>query len=336
MPRSTSTPLTLKKSIQPTRSEITHLALSASAALAVYPTTNQTTQSWIDTFSLPGLKSLSKTSGSQAIFSPLVSNNGPNSPVLRSSSVSGNVDLMATLRDWTVQLGSGVEHHHASTVLLKDIHTGKSSGEIRAARAAPLAFSHCGNFLAAGDGPSVERLGVFNIKTGNRVGMVTGHIDKITHAAFMSDGSLVTCGKDGVVRVTDWRRGRTLSRLETDSFNPRLLCVPTTGQAIISIWGRNIYSWRPQTSEIIISSLSALRNTEGWPLAFSADGRYLACRTEEGFDVMEVTSGALIAERKDEGREMVSSAAFSEDGRELLVGYLDGRLDHWQVGGDKI
>lgn len=219
---------------------------------------------------------------------------------------------------------------------MKDIITGKSNGEIKAARAAPLAFSLCGGFLAAGDGPSAERLGVFSVKTGQRVGMVVGHIDRITHAAFVADGSLVTCGKDGVVRVTDWRRGKTLYRLETDSFNPRLLCVPRAGNAIISIWGRNIYIWRPSNSEINISSLSALRSTEGWPLAFSADGRYLACRTEDGFDVMEVSSGAMVAERKGDGKEMVTSAAFSENGGLLLVGYLDGRLELWQVGSGKV
>lgn len=331
--RSSSISLTLLKSIQPTRSEVTHVSLSPSSALAIYPTTNQTTQSWIDTFSLPDLKALSKTSGSQAVFSPLVTSSPSSSPLGGLGSRDGAV--MATLKDWTVQLGGGVEYHHTSTVLLKSVLTGKCSLEIKAARSAPLAFSACGQYLAAGDGPSTERLGVFNVSTGAKVGMVTGHIDKITHAAFLSDGSVVTCARDGVLRITDWKRGKTLYRLETDSFNPRMLCIPAVGNTIISIWGRNVYTWHPATSNISISSLSALRSVEGWPLAFSADGRYLACRTEDGFDIMEVASGAVVAEHKDDGNGMVTAAAFSADRGLLFVGYMEGRLELWKVGRGK-
>ena len=320
--RASQLPLTLLKSAQPTRSEITHLALSPTSALAVYPTTNfQTTQSWIDTFSLPDLKSLSKSCGSQAVFSPLLT-----------AGDSRDGGLMATLKDWTVQLGGGVEFHHTSTVLLRSIRTGKSTVEIKGARSAPLAFSPCGQYLAACSSP--ERLSVFSISTGAKLGMVTGHIDEITHAAFMADGSVVTCAKDGVLRVTDWRRGKTLYRLETDSTNPRLLCVPANNNTIITIWGRSVYVWSPSTSNISISSLSALRSVEGWPLAFSADGRYLACRTEDGFDIMDVSSGSLVAETRSESG-MVTSAAWSGDGLLLMVGYLEGRVELWRVGGGK-
>lgn len=76
-------------------------------------------------------------------------------------------------------------------------------------------------------------------------------------------------------------------------------------------------------------SLGAVRATEGWPLCISPDGRYLACRTEDGFDVMEVSSGAVVS--SVESGVLVTAGAFSPDSSVLLLGRMDGVVEVWDL-----
>lgn len=331
------------------RAEITHVSLSHTRALAVYAATNQPSQHWIDTSSIPsapgsmpntdtssrrnnssssssggvGGAGLSKTTGSFAVFSPL-----------------GN--LCAALRDWTVQLGGGVEFHHSSTILIRDVTSGKSVLEIKEANGAPFCWSSEGRLIAAGEGRNgrPERVGIWDSKTGRRVGRVVSHIDTVTHAAFapasltstssrgtLSSDSLVTLSRDGTLRITDPATSRTISRLEVDSHNPRMLAV--SSRAITSIWGSRVHVWHPAVNDLTSYDLNSTRQVEGWPLCISPDCRYLACRTEDGFDIMELSSGTVLCSETCD--TLVTVGAFSPDSRLLLLGRMDGVLEFWDI-----
>ncbi|KAF7542525.1 hypothetical protein G7Z17_g11491 [Cylindrodendrum hubeiense] len=290
--------------------EITAVGVSPanSAAFAVY-TAAQTTQSWIDVFDLTNQRGYSKTSGSYAAFAP-------------------QCNRLAVVRDWTVQLAGGVDYHHSSTVLLRDGTTGKTVGELKEANGAPVAWSSDGRILAAGEGK--ERVGVWDVRTGTRIGRVMSHIDAITHAAFMPDNSLVTVSRDGTLRITNPSTAETLRRLEIEnSTNPRTLAVSRDGRRIVSVWGTTVHVWMPHTNDLTSYNLNTVRRNEGWPLCISPDCRYMACRTEDGFDIMEVASGGIVFARDED--VAVTAAAFAADGKTLVIGKMDGNVEVWDL-----
>ncbi|RGP75516.1 wd repeat-containing 67 [Fusarium sporotrichioides] len=298
--------LSLRFSRPFSRAEITSVGISpsTSAAFAIY-TAAQTVQSWIDVFDLKNGNGYSKTSGSRAVFSP-------------------NGSRLATVRDWTVQLTGGVDFHHSSTVFLRDYVNGKTACELKEAKGEPIAWSRDGRLVAVGE--ANDRVGVYDVKNGTRVGMVLSHIDAITHAAFLPDSSLVTISRDGTLRITNTTTCKTIRRLEMDgSNNPRALAVSPDGRRIVSIWGTYVHIWMPSANDLTSYNLNAVRSYEGWPLAISPNCRYMLCRTEDGFDIMDVATGSVVYDETTE--EMVMSGAFAEDGRTLVLGRMDGVVE---------
>lgn len=293
------------------KAEITAVGISpsTSAAFAGFAA-GQTTQSWIDVFDIKTQNGYSRTSGSHAAFGPQGSR-------------------LATVRDWTTQLASGVEYHHSSTVLIRDFNTGKTMTELKEAVEVPVVWSRDGRLIASGEGRG--RMGVWDVKTGTRVGRVVSHIDTITHAAFTQDLKLVTISKDGTLRISDPMAIKSISRLEIEQscMNPRALSVSPDGTTIVSIWGTTVHIWHPMTNDLTSYNLNLVRRNEGWPLSISADCRYMACWTESGFDIMDVASGAVVFEK--ETNALITAGAWSADGKVLLLGRMDGIAEVWDI-----
>ncbi|CAH0033437.1 unnamed protein product [Clonostachys rhizophaga] len=309
------------------RSEITHVSLTDTAALAVYVSPPPASLSWVDTFSLtrkPGkLASLSKSSGSYGAFPP------------SSSAVGSSSTVYAALKDWTIRVSGGIEYCHSSSVLVRDLDSGKTLLELKDAGRAPIAWSRDARLVAAGEANNPERMGIWDAKTGGRVGRVISHIDAVTHAAFAPSSdvagtsTLVTLSRDGTLRITNPSTSRTVARLELTSRNPRALAVAPHGNTIVSVWDSSLYVWHPRSGDLTSYALSATRMAEGWPLAISPDCRYVACRTEDGFDLMEVSSGVVVFGMATES--IVTAAAFSSDSSALLLGRMDGVLELWDI-----
>ncbi|KAL2156955.1 hypothetical protein VTH06DRAFT_1615, partial [Thermothelomyces fergusii] len=68
----------------------------------------------------------------------------------------------------------------------------------------------------------------------------------------------------------------------------------------------------------------------GWPLAVSPDCRYLACRNEDGFDVMDVQTGKFRGAFACAGPP-ITAAAFTSDGSKIAVGDYHGTLQIFDV-----
>jgi WD40 repeat protein len=299
----------------------------------------QAGQSWVDTFTLGSQTSLSKSVGSMAVFSK-GSSGSTTGAVAGAGSGSSSASRLAVFRDWCVNVGGSVEVRHACSLLIRDVVTGKTLTEIKQANAKPLAWSADGRWIAAGEtssgcscGSSAggDRVGVWDARTGARVGRVIGHIDDIVHAAFTPSRALVTLSRDATLRVTDPATCRTVARLELaeQRGRPLALALSPDGRAVVAVWGAAVHLWLPETGHLTSYALAAVRRAEGWPLCVSPDARYLACRTEEGFDIMEVASGAVVCEVSCEG--IATAAAFSEDGKVLLLGKMDGIVEVWDI-----
>lgn len=316
--------LTLRYRRHCSTTEITQVGLTPSlasspsdlCAFAVYDDA-QTTQPWVDVFGISSQRGYAKAAGSYAVLAPL-------------AGVSSG--RLASFCRGTVPLGRAAEHRRGSSVVVRDLVTGRTTLEIKHATAGPLAWSRQGTALAAGE--ARNRVGVWDARSGLRTGRVVGHIDEVINAAFTPDSELVTTSRDGTVRITDPRTSRTLSKLEVDagSTNPRALAVSPDGGSIVSLWGTTLHIWLPRTGQLTSWGLHAARGSEGWPLCISPDCRWMACRTEKGFDVVEVATGCIVWEGGCESAAMFTAGAFSFDSRVLVLGTVDGFVEIWDVG----
>ncbi|KAK2013526.1 ribosome assembly protein 4 [Colletotrichum eremochloae] len=237
-----------------------------------------------------------------------------------------------TKREWRVKLRAGEE--------------GKGVRCILNGVAGPAVFSRDGKMFAAADPSGI--VVVFEAATSppgmpptKRVAGVANHAPP-THVIFMPNGTdLVTLSRDGTVRISEARTGRTLRRMEVDGMatgagagaGARALGVSPDGRIIVSVWPRAVYVWEHEAGRVSSWELNKVRGTEGWPLAVSPDCRFLACRTEDGMDISDVYSGQVLAEvRTAAGIDgLVTAAAFSANGNTMAVGRYTGVVDVWNL-----
>ena len=134
--------------------------------------------------------------------------------------------------------------------------------------------------------------------------------------------------------MTDVASGRTLQRIEVGAGRaaaPSLLRVSPDGALVATVWGRDVVLWHLDTGRVRAYSLTVVRPAaEGWPLCISPDCRYLACRTEDGFDVSDLDTGRFRGEFAWSG-PTVTAAAFDSTGTRLAVGDFAGNLEMFEV-----
>ncbi|GJC89411.1 vegetative incompatibility protein HET-E-1 [Colletotrichum liriopes] len=233
-------------------------------------------------------------------------------------------------REWRVKLRAGEEGKGVRCIL---------NGVAR-----PAVFSRDGQMFAAADPMGV--VVVFEAAASppgmpptKKVAGVLNHAEP-THVLFMPNGTdLVTLSRDGTVRISEAKTGRTLRRMEVDGVatatgaGARALGVSPDGRVVVSVWSRAVYVWEHEAGRMSSWELNKARSNEGWPLAVSPDCRFLACRTEDGMDISDVYSGQVLAEvRTAAGIDgLVTAAAFSADGRIMAVGRYNGVVDVWNL-----
>jgi WD40 repeat protein len=191
----------------------------------------------------------------------------------------------------------------------------------------PLAWSPSGKLLAGASSTVPSRIYVFNVATGLLVGSIPHHTDDLTHLAFTPDGtSIVSLSKDGSGIITSLASGRVVRKFEVGGrHNPSLLRVSPDGQTVASVWGSDVMVWSPFTGQMTTWNLSAVRESHGVALAISPDCRFLACRSEDGFDVADLLTGKFRGEVAMQA-SFVTTVAFSFDGKKLVTGKHNGEV----------
>lgn len=226
---------------------------------------------------------------------------------------------------------------------------------------APLAYSPDGELLAGVSVRDPTRVMVMKVPPPENkypyamipklMRIVMSHLDEVTKVAFLPAGSngagagagagaaggaraLVSAGKDGQVRVTDVDSGRTLKKIEVPVVGARfpvsILQVSPDGTLVVTVWGRDVVLWYLDSGRVHTYNLDAVRVHEGWPMAVSPDCRYLMCRNEEGFDVMEVQTGKFRGGFAVSGQP-ITSATFDSTGTRLATGDYSGGLQIYEI-----
>jgi WD40 repeat protein len=162
------------------------------------------------------------------------------------------------------------------------------------------------------------------------------HQDEVTQLGFLpvwEEGgkAMVSAGKDGYVRVTSIASGMTLKKIEIGARAPAsILQVSPDGKLVVTVWGRDVVLWFLETGRVHTYNLNVVRQTEGWPLCVSPCCSYLACRTEEGFDVSDVVTGKFRGELLKKAAP-ITAAAFNNDGTRLAVGDYVGNIGIYEI-----
>ncbi|KAK5656560.1 hypothetical protein OQA88_4539 [Cercophora sp. LCS_1] len=195
---------------------------------------------------------------------------------------------------------------------------------------APLAFTPDGSHVAGISLRNPSRIVIVDVRNTFKLAIsrqLAVHTAAITHMAVTPDGTgLASASEDGSIRMTSLQTGRTLRKAEVESrAKASMLRISEDGDLVASVWGRQVYLWRLKTDQMSVCNLDSVRQSEGWPLAISPDCQHLASRTEDGIDVVDLETGLLRADFPfDAGRALVTSAAFSYDGRWLAIGDSEG------------
>jgi WD40 repeat protein len=197
----------------------------------------------------------------------------------------------------------------------------------------PIAYSPNGRLIAGIDRQDSSRINILGTNSNLRnLHTILHHTDEVTQLAFHPNGgSLVSISKDGWARMTCLDSGRTLRRYEaTGQRNPKLLQISPDGELVVSIWDRTVNVWYPTTGVVNVYNLHTVRQMEGWPLCISPNCRYLACRTDGGFDVSDLLTGKFRGDVSGLTTD-VTCASFSSDSRSLVIGKIDGEISLYDV-----
>jgi WD40 repeat protein len=231
-------------------------------------------------------------------------------------------------------------------VRLFDVATGKETrrfeghkGQQREAWVAGLAFSPDGKLLAV-----AERGGIvhaWDLEKEEELTQLTGHSGVVWSVAFAPDGrTLISGGQDAVLRL--WNLAESTEEKTMTGHNSEVegVAFSPDGRLVASA-GRDgtVRLWHPATAKQFLQideppswRTRVLHHRDGRAIAFSPDGRLVACGGWQSVHLWETATGKERA-RFTGHRGEVNSVAFTPDGRTLATGSFDGALLLWDVTG---
>ena len=202
----------------------------------------------------------------------------------------------------------------------------------------PIAFSPDGTCIAGVSGQESSEIIILEAELLQYSGIeasIHGHLAPISLLQYMPDGNLISLATDGVGRLCTSQQseagapGALIKQFRVDTrYPPSLLKVSPDGELIVSVWGRQVALWYPTTNTLTTYNLDERRLIELWPLAISPDCRLMVCRTERGFDLIDVLTGKSCCHATWERNSLnaATAAAFSNNGTLLATGLKNGAV----------
>jgi WD40 repeat protein len=201
-----------------------------------------------------------------------------------------------------------------------------------------VAFSPTGRQLASAGNAGMVK--VWEVPTGRLVHSIRAHDGAANCVAFSPDGRLlVSGGQEGRVKLWDAKTGALVRELPRAAGQVYSVALSRNGRLLASAsvaWDTKkqtyvpgaIQVWDLRTGKEAFAL--AAEAAEGISLAFSLDGRRLACGGEGSVTVCEVPSGRPVFSALGH-QDLVVSVAFSPDGRRLATASWDKTVKVWDA-----
>ena len=238
----------------------------------------------------------------------------------------GSVNSVAFSPDGTT-LAAGYQSGTYGYLRLWDLSTRQVSTIAcrgNGARGLPLAFSHDGALAVGWEG----RVGLWDVRTEDRVAILEGHTAVVKSVSFSPDGTLAAGLRDGTVHLWDVTRGERVATLEGHGGVIGSVSFSPDGATLASGSGDTVHLWDVTRGERV-AALEGHR----WgvrSVAFSPDGTILAAGSDHGSKLWDVAAQTEIASLEGH-RHLVISVAFSPDGTTLASSSLDGTILLWDM-----
>jgi WD40 repeat protein/serine/threonine protein kinase len=182
-----------------------------------------------------------------------------------------------------------------------------------------------GRLLASGH--STGEVILWSTQTWAPTALMRKHQDRIWQTYFSRDGSLLASGSDdGTVVVWDVASRRPIATLPTGGAPVRALVFSPDGQTIAAAAKNEVHLWRWAEK----GQAKSLREHEEdiQAIAFSPDGKWLISVDGWRLLVWDWRTGEVIHRHLDDNPGILTSVAFTPDGRRIAVGNQRGRI-HW-------
>jgi RNA polymerase sigma factor (sigma-70 family) len=206
-----------------------------------------------------------------------------------------------------------------------------------------LAFSPDGKVLASSgdtEGKEADRnsgaiVRLWDVVSGNEIGQLNGHSDRVHCLAFAAKGKILATGGNDQTHFWDWAAGKQIGVLDKQQLGwiRSLAFTPDDGKLVVASEDGEIVLW--ELARDFSGGKAILRFTGhrrgAVSVALSRDGKTLFTGSHDNTARMsDVNTGKTIREFK--GHEgWVNSVALSPDGKLLATGSEDWSVGLWDV-----
>jgi hypothetical protein len=220
---------------------------------------------------------------------------GQNQVGLMQSPTRWEVTSLAFSPDGKTLASSG---HGGAEICLWDVQTQQQLGSLRGhtgASVVAIAFSPDGSLLFSGGYREDEAIRVWDVQTEEQVGELIGHLDVTYDLALSPDGTILASAggwRDKAVYLWDVEAQNQVGVLGGHSAHVLCIAFSLNGKILVSTvnWDDTVHFWDLEKQEQVgvFEGHDAIDSGSLGGVAFSSDGKWLACGSEDGVELWEL------------------------------------------------